>query len=157
MKRWGCDPAMNTVLLFGRIHPLVLHFPIALLLLAATVELARLKWDRPDLARLVPFLLALGAVGAFAASASGWVFATEYHPAPSERWMLDWHRRLGLATTVVALVAAWFAMTLADATSPQARCFRRIAVVTAAALVSITAHFGALMVWGADYFDLAGK
>ena len=48
---------MDISLLFGRMHPLVLHFPIALILLAAAVEAVRLKWDRPAFAQLVPFLL----------------------------------------------------------------------------------------------------
>ena len=37
---------MNAVQLFGRLHPLVLHFPVALLLLAAAVEAVRCF--RPD-------------------------------------------------------------------------------------------------------------
>jgi uncharacterized membrane protein len=48
---------MDVSLLFGRLHPLVLHFPIALILLAAGIEVLRLKWEHPQFARLVPFLL----------------------------------------------------------------------------------------------------
>jgi uncharacterized membrane protein len=144
---------MDLTLLFGRMHPLVLHFPIALILLAAGIELIRIRWDGPRLAVLVPFLLLVGAVGAFLASVTGWVFAFESHPRPSLRWMLQWHRWLGIVATVLAGGAAWITFRLANAETLRGRWLRRLSVWTAAAVLSGAAHLGALMVWGEDYFD----
>jgi uncharacterized membrane protein len=139
--------------LFGRLHPLVIHFPIALILLAAALEVVRLKWDRPSLAQLVTFLLIVGAAGAALASITGWIFAVESHPRPSLAWMLSWHRWLGVATTVLAGLAAWVSRRLANAPSSGARWCLRLSVWLTAALLVVTAHLGALMVWGEDYFD----
>ncbi len=144
---------MNFAQLFGRLHPLVLHFPIALILLAATVEVVRLKWDRPVLAQFVPLLLALAALGALVASTTGWVFAHEYFPAPSDRWMLTWHRWLGLATTGLAGLSAVAASRLAFVPNPRARWLRRTIIWLTALILMVTAHLGALMVWGGDYFS----
>lgn len=144
---------MNFAQLFGRLHPLVLHFPIALIILAAVVEAVRLKWERPALAQLVPFVLVIGALGALVASATGWMFAHDYFPAPSDRWMLTWHRWLGIATTVLAGFAAWIAWFSAYSLRPRDRWLRRVAVWLAALILTVTAHLGALMVWGADYFS----
>lgn len=144
---------MDFAQLFGRLHPLILHFPIALILLAATVEVVRLKWDRPALAQLVPFLLVVGALGAIAASVTGWVFARESYPRPALRWMLEWHRWLGIATTVLAGFAAWIAWRFASGATARARWLRRGAVWLTALLLTVAAHLGALMVWGEDYFN----
>ncbi len=145
---------MNTLqILFGRLHPLVVHFPIALILLAAAAEGVRAKWDRPQLAKLVTFLLIVGAAGSALASITGWVFAFESHPRPSLAWMLSWHRWLGIATAVLGGFSAWIAWKLADTPSTGARWCRRLLIWLTAALLVFTAHFGALMVWGEDYFD----
>lgn len=143
---------MNFVQVFGRLHPLVLHFPVALIVLAAVVEAARLKWDRPALAQLVPFLLTVGALGALSASATGWVFAHDYFPPPSDGWMLTWHRWLGIATTGIASMAAWIAWHHAYTLRSRDRWLRHSAVWLTAVIITVTAHLGALMVWGTDYF-----
>lgn len=144
---------MNFAQLFGRMHPLVLHFPIALILLAAAVEAVRLKWDRPAFAQVVPFLLSVGALGAVASSVTGWVFALESYPRPSLRWALTWHRWLGITATVMAGGAAWIAHRHANAATPGGRWLRRSAVWLTALVLSAAGHLGALMVWGEDYFD----
>ncbi|MDQ5980218.1 MAG: hypothetical protein QG602_3193, partial [Verrucomicrobiota bacterium] len=144
---------MDLSTLFGRLHPLVLHFPIALLLLAAALELVRLKWDRPGLGRTVTLLMVVGAAGALMATATGWVFAVESHPRPSLRWMLQWHRWLGVATAVLASIAAWLAYRLSEAPNPGTRWLRRTAIWLTGLILIGAAHLGALMVWGEDYFD----
>jgi uncharacterized membrane protein len=144
---------MDPLTLFGRLHPLVLHFPIALIVLAAVVEAARLKWDRPALGQLVAFLLVVGALGAVTATATGWIFARESYPRPSLRWALQWHRWLGVATAVIAGTAAWVAWRFADSASVRGRWLRRGLVWLAALLLTGTGHLGAILVWGEDFFS----
>jgi len=145
---------MSMDVLFGRLHPLLVHFPIALILLAAAMEVVRMKQDRPALGALVVLLLTTGAAGALAASATGWFFAHEYYPPPSEQWMLERHRWLGLSTTVLAGLAAAAAYYWAGASAGKTVWIRRGMIWVTAIAVSVTAHLGALMVWGADYFEV---
>ncbi|MGC1902953.1 MAG: c-type cytochrome domain-containing protein [Candidatus Acidiferrum sp.] len=57
----------------GRFHPLTVHFPIALVLLAAVLECAGLfRWGKP-LHASAGFVLALATVSAFAAAFLGWM------------------------------------------------------------------------------------
>ncbi|SRR5258708_4535212 len=144
---------MNAVQLFGRLHPLVLHFPITLLLLAAAVEAVRCFRIDPRLARLTVLLLALGAVGALAAAGTGWIFARELHPEPELRTTLLWHRWLGVSTAVLAVLAWLAAHRWADDARPGFRWIPRLITWFTAALLAIAAHLGALLVWGADYFS----
>lgn len=144
---------MNTVQFFGRLHPLVLHFPIALLLLAAAVEAVRCFRIDPRLARLTVLLLSLGAVSALAAAGTGWVFARESHPEPALRATLLWHRWLGVSTAVLAVFAWLAAHCWADDVRPGFRWIPRSITWLTAVFLAIAAHLGALIVWGADYFS----
>lgn len=144
---------MNSLQLFGRLHPLVLHFPIALLLQAAAVEVLRCFRDDPRLGRLTVVMLAVGAAGAVMAAGTGWVFAHESHPEPALRATLQWHRWLGIATAGLAALAWGFARKWADSTQPACRWTSRAVVWLMAIVLTIAAHLGALLVWGADYFS----
>lgn len=144
---------MNALQLFGRLHPLVLHFPVALLLLAAAVEVVRCFRPDPCLARLTVLLLLLGAAGAVAAAGTGWIFAHESHPEPELRATLLWHRWLGVGTALLAVLAWLAARRWADDARRACRWIPRSAVWLTAGSLIITAHLGALLVWGADYFN----
>lgn len=136
--------------LTGRLHPLVVHFPIAFILGAAALELARLRERWSGLDNTIQILLWLGGIAALAAVGTGLIFANDFAPAPSERWMFPWHRGLAIAGAVVALLAAAIGRNAAN--KRHRLRLRRILAWAAAALISISAHFGALMVWGADYY-----
>lgn len=144
---------MTTFQLFGRLHPLVVHFPIALIVLAAAVEAARCFRPDPSLARLTVLLLALGAIGALAAAGTGWIFAYESRPEPALRATLEWHRWLGIATAALSIVAWAAARRWANDSRPALRWLRRCTVWLTAVLLIVAAHLGALIVWGADYFS----
>jgi hypothetical protein len=59
----------------GRFHLLVIHFPIALLLLALLLELATLDPRRVALRQSADFVLALATLGVIAAAWLGWLLA----------------------------------------------------------------------------------
>lgn len=146
---------MTLDVILGRLHPLLIHLPIALILLAAGVEIVRIKRDSPTLGVFVVLLLATGSAGALAASVTGWIFAYEYYPPPSEQWMLEQHRWLGISSTTLAAMATVAAYRWAAVSAGKKVWLRRGIIWLTAITVSATAHFGALMVWGADYFEIS--
>ncbi len=139
--------------LLGRVHPLLIHFPIALLWVAALWEVFRIGRDSPFLARGVIWLLALGALGAVAAAGSGWLLGAHAGLPKDLRVLLIWHRWLGLGTATLAVIAWAAALRWAETPFASRRWLRRLTVIGTAGLVSITAHLGALMVWGTDWFS----
>ncbi len=90
------------------VHPLLVHFPIALLLTAALLELAALAWPRPALHEISLWNLALGTAGAAAAVLSG-LQAEAVAKHSFEIWqVMQLHKRLGILTLIVGLgVVAW--------------------------------------------------
>ncbi len=137
----------------GRLHPLVIHFPIALLLVGAAGEIVRLRRDSEFLARFIAWVVLLGAGATLFAASTGWFFAYQIHRPPELRPFLAWHRWLGLLAVVVALLAARAAHLWTDTPLKRKRWLRRILIWSSAGLVATTAHLGALLVWGTDFFS----
>jgi hypothetical protein len=69
------------------------------------------------------------------------------------RATLTWHRWLGVAAAALAVLAWAAARRWADDPRRIARWTVRTVVWLAAGLLVITAHLGALLVRGADYFS----
>jgi uncharacterized membrane protein len=136
------------MVLAGRLHPLLIHFPIALIVVAALAELAATvtrvrKWHVVAVANL-----RAGATLAVAAAIAGWILASASGIEPSAT--LEWHRWLGTIAATAAAAAA-LATVGADGPSERARWIYRIALCGAAACVALTGHLGGILVWGADF------
>ncbi len=76
---------------FGRLHPMVVHFPIAFFPAALIVAIAGRR--RPSFAAPVQFLVVAGGITAPIAAAAGWLAGIGADPEP----ILAYHRWLGLA------------------------------------------------------------
>jgi uncharacterized membrane protein len=137
----------------GRLHPLVIHFPIALLVVGAVGEAVRIWRDSPSLGRFVTWVVVIGAFSAFLAAATGWLFAYQVHRPPELRPILFWHRWLGVAAIGMSLLAAWAADRWASTPQPRQRRLRRALIWMTALLIAGTAHLGAALVWGTDFFS----
>jgi uncharacterized membrane protein len=138
---------------FGRLHPLIIHFPIALLLVAALLEVIGFVKPGAISPKIISLIVGIGALGALAAAFTGWIFA-EHSRQPSDmRATLFWHRWLGIATAFVALGAWAIARSWGDSQHSGRAWTRRLLVVGTAMLVAVASHLGALLVWGADYFE----
>ncbi len=146
---------------FGRLHPVVVHLPIALLLTAALFEILSLLLGRtkttPNAAALA--CLVLAAAGAVTAAWFGWLNADFEHHGKSVAFTLSLHRWLGITTAALATVAAFSGLIgwLTSRTHPPARtspatAVYRITLVLAAMTVAITGHLGGTLVYGSSYF-----
>lgn len=131
----------------GFAHLLVLHFPIALLLSAAVGEAWFALRRRRSPAAAVHFCVRLGAAGAVAAAALGWVFAGTGHGA-GQSVTLSLHRWLGTSA------AAWAVVTAAVSVREQRTGVRtwwfRACLTAGAVLVAAAAHFGGVLVHGTN-------
>ena len=133
--------------LVGRLHPLLLHFPIALLLFAALAELLSLAARSPEWHLVAVANVRAGAALAVATAGAGWLLATSRMVEVSPT--LEWHRWLGLMAALAAVAAALATIGIGD--RPRRRPVYLIALLSAAALVAVAGHFGAVLVWGANF------
>ncbi len=137
---------------FGRLHPMVVHFPIALLVTAAVIELwspKRNPEQKGPGAALV--CLTIGALGAVAAAAFGWLNAEYENHGRALAQTLFWHRWLGVSLAVVSIVTWIFALIQAKKPNPGTRRCYRIGLLATVGLVAGTGHLGGVMTHGDTY------
>lgn len=141
--------------LLGRFHVLVVHFPIALIVLIGLIEAWR--WWRRDQtpnSLLLPLSI-LTALSAVIAAGMGWLQASSMAMAGAEADLLQVHRWTGTITAVVAVVMALTRWHLERASTTPLAIMHRSAVATGVILVAITGHVGGLLVHGDDYLSSA--
>lgn len=130
----------------GRLHPLLIHFPIALVLAAAAAEamaiVANERWHTVAVGQV-----RAAAVFAVVAAIAGWRMATASGMETST--VLEWHRWVG-TMGAAATVAAALATTCGDGRSRVLSIYR-VVLFAAAALVGAAGHLGGVLVWGADF------
>jgi len=146
------DLAQRVWLFSGKLHPVVVHFPIALLIVGVTLEFARLRRGvlRPSSSARV--CIVLGAVAAIAAAAMGWSGATTAGHQETVLWP---HRWLGIATAGLAACTAIFALLSNWRGTYRLFNAYRVCAVVGAGLVGLTGHFGGSLVYGPDYVENA--
>ncbi len=130
----------------GRLHPLVVHFPIALVLVAAFLQLLR---GRRVPSETIVTCLRLGAVSAVVAAGCGWLYAEHDGPGSSAADLLFWHRWTGVAGAVLGVLVVFLAQR-ARASSQSSTAY--LAVLGLSVLgIGGGAHLGGELVYGEGY------
>ena len=131
----------------GHLHPLIVHFPIALVIIAAIAESAAWLTRDPRWRTVAVANVRVAAICAIAATFAGWSLALGSGDANA---VVQWHRWLGVCAAA-ATAAAALATADDEGRSPVAGWVYRAALMSAAVLVTVTAHLGGVLVWGADF------
>jgi uncharacterized membrane protein len=123
------------------IHPLVVHFPIALLMSAALFYLFALIFRKDIFATTAFFLLILGAISACVAAGTGLYAEDGVMVSFSVReHLLEHHEQLMLTTTGLSIILAVWAIIA----RPFPKKRRAIFILLFVVLLAV-------MTWGADY------
>jgi uncharacterized membrane protein len=143
-------PGRHFLQWIGKFHLLVLHFPIALLLVAAVGELRSVvrRSRIPDPA--VRFCLLLGATSIITTVALGWLHALGGNGAGMPR-ILTLHRWLGTTAGLWVIVTA--ILSERDVGRGVRSPTTRVLLFVVALLIGLTGHFGGILVHGEDFFD----
>jgi len=133
--------------LAGRFHPLLVHLPIGMLVLAAVAEgLGRVP-SRSNWRALVSPALLIGAWSAIAAGLAGLFLADwgSYDPA-----LLIWHKRLGVLIAPLATLAWWLRER---AETGEARAYRLYPAIAGGLVLTLLVggHLGGTLARGEGY------
>lgn len=133
----------------GRLHPAAVHFPIALLLFAAFLELTMMVRPQLRLERTVGLLVWAGAISGVLAVLLGW-YAGGFRLTDRSD-LLFVHRWNGTAIVVAALFAA-----LGHSRGWNRIVFRLLVFSVAIALI-IQGYLGGELAFGPDHLNLKPK
>jgi uncharacterized membrane protein len=134
--------------LVGKLHPLLVHFPIGLILAAAAAELVAIHTGRADWRAIAAANVRAGAAMGALTAIAGWGLASSDVVEPSR--LLAWHGWIGAAAAVSAIGAALLSIGANDRARGRLAAYRA-ALFGAAALVAVAGHLGGTLVWGADF------
>ena len=139
---WLQSPPLRWV---SHFHPMVVHFPVALLVAALLAELLARLSGSVQLRATATFCLALGTLAALPSAGLGWLLAANTSHHGSE---LLYHRWLGVSTAVLPLLVLWL-----GSVRPR---HRLLMLLVLAGLVGATGHTGSMLVYGASWLEWPG-
>jgi len=129
------------------LHPLIVHFPIALLLTALCLDTLALVSRRPGLHRVALWNLCLGTVGAAAAVLTG-LQAEDVAKHSFEIWqVIELHKRLGITTLILGLMTVAWRLRYRDQLSTRSRVVTIVAMLVIVCTVTYGAYLGGRLVY----------
>ncbi len=137
----------------GELHVVIVHFPIALALCAVLADLLWLA-KRKDIFRNAGiYCLVLAAISALPVVITGLVETWGRDYGGEYLYMITVHKYLGIASFVIAALAAGIRLGCHQRMKKwwlAGYCVLMLALVVC---ISITAHFGGMLVHGADFLS----
>ena len=132
----------------GRLHPLVVHFPIGLLIIGFVLELFTLNKKNQEFRSAINILLTIGAISAVLAVTLGW-FLEEQDDYSGN--ILTLHKWSGITTAILATCTVLLhKQVIRNNQRHLLKAYRGLLVTTVLG-VSIAGHFGASLTHGPDF------
>ncbi len=131
--------------LIGHFHPLIVHLPIGILLLAIIFTFLAQKERYQGLKTAVPLSLLLGAFAATASCITGYLLSIS---GDYEGETVQNHQWFGIATAVLSFVA--YFVTRSNKDIPYS-FFSKIIIASLGVLLTATGHLGGSLTHGSDY------
>lgn len=134
----------------GHLHPLVVHFPIGLILIAAILEFVTLGNFNSRYRAGINVLVVAGALAALVSMIFGWLIAANGDYGTD---LLNIHEITGIATVCLGAGTAIFVFLISRRKKINLiRPYRAVLFSTAIG-VSLAGHFGASLTHGKDYLS----
>jgi uncharacterized membrane protein len=132
----------------GRLHPLMVHFPVGLIVIAALLELFTLKnfWSRYRPALNV--LIIVGAVSAVISMIFGWLLAAADDYGGE---LLTLHESMGIAAASTGIITVVLLFLIKKKNNPVYIKTYRAFLFISVSCIAIAGHYGASLTHGSDY------
>lgn len=128
--------------LIGRFHPLLVHLPIGILLLAILFELLPSNKNYRSLKRSIIVILSIGSVTAIFSCITGYLLSQS---GDYESGMVGWHQWMGISLTIYSLGYVWMR------SRKGYKSYRKAFAFVLLILLMITGHLGGSLTHGEDY------
>jgi uncharacterized membrane protein len=138
----------------GRFHPFLVHFPVALILTSVSAEIVAVARRNERWGDAALFLITAAAWLAIPAALAGFARADAVVIKPELQSTFVVHRIAGIATPVLAFLAAGLGAGVRRSGQVWELFLYRVVLVLAAVSAMISGHHGGELVYGVDFFPL---
>ncbi len=128
--------------LIGHFHPLLVHLPIGILLLAILFELLPTWKSYRSLKRSIATILSVGAVTAILSCITGYLLSQS---GDYDSDIVGWHQWIAIILTIYSLGYVWMR------TRKEYKSYRKAFAFVLLLLLMITGHLGGSLTHGEDY------
>ncbi len=149
----GAAPPSGFLDAVGRLHPALVHFPVALLVMAAVAELLCIIRREGYFADAARFMVTAAAWMAAPAALAGFARASAITIPPSAEDAFAIHRIAGIVVAVLAVLAASLAAGVRRSGQIWELFLYRIVLLLAVASALVAACYGGEIVYGAGFFS----
>ena len=133
---------------FGRLHPLVVHFPISLLIFAGLIELFTLKNFNSKFRPAIHLLVLVGSLSTLISALFGWLHASSEGISGET---FDLHQLIGFITSGLAVLLLYFLGKAGQQSPPATRMIYRMLLFTSGLGIRIAVHLGASLTHGRTF------
>lgn len=127
--------------LLGRLHPLAVHFPVGLIVVAWLMELLTWRRKSNDFAPAIKIIMVMATISAVISVIFGLLLiSTEDYGGD----LLNVHQWTGIATALLAAITTY-------AYFKFSRRFQKIGLTLTVVVVTVAGHYGASLTHGEDY------
>ncbi len=137
----------------GRFHPVIIHFPIAFLILAALLEVWAIFKKTESYGVAVRPLVIVGAISSVIAVALGFAVAYQNEQGGDLLIVFERHRFAGVMTCVLGVLSVAFAEWRRSGGDMILVRFYRSTLFLSALSVGLTGHLGGTLIYGLNYFS----
>lgn len=128
--------------LLGHFHPVLVHLPIGILMVALLLQWLSTKEKYTSLKHAIPLVLLLGSVAAIVACITGYLLSiTDDY----DRTMVNWHMWMAIGVVLVSLIL------YTKEVNPKIEVSKNLLSVGLLVLITLTGHFGGSLTHGSDY------
>lgn len=135
----------------GIMHPMILHFPLALIFATTLAEILYLFTRKNIFSCAAEFCIVCAAIAIVPTAITGLVFAYGMDFSGKTGIFLWWHLYLGLFTAILTVITAYIRECLWN--ESYSRGLYYLCLTTIFITVSLTAFLGGEMVWGYPFSD----
>ena len=147
----GHDNGVGLLTLFGRMHPALIHFPIALIVFALVAEVVSLFWKKPEIRWTALVVLVSAAVTAIPAALAGWTLSRDMLFSGRMAEIMTMHIWAGTSVAVAVWPLVFLRKWLDKHPSRNGRIIYLAALGILVAAIALTGHLGGSLVYGPDF------
>lgn len=148
----GHGDSTSVIGILGKFHPVVVHFPIALVIMALIFAGTRSLLGTEIFDQMAAITVYWAAFFAVIAALLGLARSAGANFPTTLEGYFEWHRLLGLASTGLTVLTAFVAYYWRKGGSQRGRLLFRLLLVVNVIAIGVTGHLGATLVFGPNYY-----